>query len=70
MILKLSRKVALFKYISSPECTWNAVLRIREILVRIRIRRSVPLTTDPDSNPTPDSDPDIFVSDLQDGNKK
>ncbi len=37
-----------------------AVLRIRDILVRIRIRGSVPLT----------SDPDIFVIDLQDAQKK
>jgi hypothetical protein len=34
-----------------------------EILARIRIRRSVPLTN-------PDPDPVIFVLDLQDANKK
>jgi hypothetical protein len=38
-----------------------AVLRIRDILVRIWICGSVPLATDPDSDPTPDSDltPDL-----------
>ncbi len=40
----------------------DAVLRIRDILVRIRIRGSVPLTEDPIP------DPAIFVMDLQDGN--
>ncbi len=39
------------------------VLRIRDILVRIRIRGSEPLT-----NGFPDQDPGIFVSDLQDDN--
>ncbi len=56
------------------------MLRIRDILVRIRICRSVPQATDPDSDPTPDSDltpdpnstrdpvpdPGVLVSDLQD----
>jgi hypothetical protein len=53
----------------APACpTVKPVLRIRDILVRIRIRGSVPLTgTDPDPNPAPD--PAIFVSELQDGNK-
>ncbi len=40
------------------------VLRIPDIIVRIRIRGSVPLTY------IVDPDPAIFVSDLQDGNKK
>jgi hypothetical protein len=44
----------------------EAVLRIRDILVRIRTRGSVPLTNGPD--PTPD--PAIFVIDLQDAHKK
>jgi hypothetical protein len=46
------------------------MLRIRDILVRVRIwiRGSVPLTTDRDPDPTPASDPGIFVSDLQDDN--
>ncbi len=47
-------------------------MRIHDILVRIRIRGSGPLTSgwlaDPDSDPA--EDPDILVSDLQDGNKK
>jgi hypothetical protein len=42
----------------------ETVLRIRDILVRIRIRAFVPLITDSD----PDPDPAIFVSDLQVGN--
>jgi hypothetical protein len=54
------------------------VIRIHDILVRIRIRGSMPLTnTDPDSVPDadPDSDPDadpkpaLFEIDLQDVNK-
>ncbi len=40
-----------------------AVLRIPDILVQIRIRGSVHLTTGPD--PTPVPDPTIFVSDLR-----
>ncbi len=46
----------------------TAVLRIRDILVwiRIRIRGSMLLTEDPH----PDPDPAIFVTDLQDANKK
>ncbi len=44
--------------------TLHAVVWIRDILVRIRIRGSV--QTEPDSDP----DPAIFVSDLQDSNKK
>jgi hypothetical protein len=40
--------------------------RIHKILVRIRIHGSKPLTNDPYSDP----DPVIFVSDLQDVNKK
>jgi hypothetical protein len=48
------------------------VFRIRDSLVRIRIRGSVPGTyqglTDP--NPGPDPQPALFVSDLQDTNKK
>jgi hypothetical protein len=43
--------------------SYKAVLRIRDILVRIRIRGS----TDPDSDPCPAPDPANFVSDLQDG---
>jgi hypothetical protein len=45
----------------------KAVLRIRDILVRIRI--SVPLT-DPDPTSDPAAVPGIFASDLQDDNKK
>jgi hypothetical protein len=44
---------------------WDAVLRIHDILVwiRIRIRRSMPLMdTDPD--------PSIFIIDLKDAKKK
>jgi hypothetical protein len=37
------------------------------ILVRIWIRGSMPLLTDPDSDP--DADPAIFVIDLHDANK-
>jgi hypothetical protein len=47
----------------------KVVLRIRDILVRIRI--SVPLTdpdTDPDPTSDPAADPGIFASDLQDDN--
>jgi hypothetical protein len=53
-----------------------SVLRIRDILLRIRINGSVPLTNDPDptSDPAPTSnpapDPAIFVIDLYDANKK
>ncbi len=43
--------------------SFGAVLRIRDILVRIRIRTYLWLI-DPDPNPA------IFVSDLQDANKK
>jgi|LakMenE18May11ns_1017448.scaffolds.fasta_scaffold9754325_1 hypothetical protein len=44
---------------------WNAaVLRIRDILARIRIRRSVPLTNQSGSA----QNPAIFVGDLQDVN--
>jgi len=43
-----------------------AVLRIRDILVRIRIRGSVPLTSGSGFDP----DPAISVSDLQDGTQK
>jgi hypothetical protein len=39
-----------------------AVLRIHDILVWIRIRESMPLMD-------PDSDPAIFIIDLQDANK-
>ncbi len=43
-------------------------------MLRIRILVSVHLTTDPDpdpaTDPDPDPDPAIFVSDLQDANKK
>ncbi len=42
----------------------GTVLRIRDALVRIWIRGSVPLTNDPYP------DPAIFVSDIQDGKKK
>jgi hypothetical protein len=48
------------------------VMRIHDILVWIRIRiwirGSMPLTNDPD--PDADSDPAIFVIDLQDANRK
>jgi hypothetical protein len=44
------------------------VLRIHEILGRIRIRGSIPMDTDPDSDP--DLDPVIFISDLQGVNNK
>jgi hypothetical protein len=44
----------------------QSAIRIRDILVRIRIRGSVPLTQDPD----PTQDPALFVSELQDANKK
>jgi hypothetical protein len=53
-----------------------SVFRIRVILVwiRIRIRESIPLTNGSGSNadPNPDADPDpaIYVTDLQDANKK
>ncbi len=40
------------------------MLRIHDILARIRIRGSMPLTKDPDP------DPDVFAIDLQDVNKK
>jgi hypothetical protein len=43
---------------------FRSVLRIRDILVRIQIRGSVPLTNGSGSAPA------IFVIDLQDGNKK
>jgi hypothetical protein len=48
------------------------VLRIHEILVRIRIRGPKHLINGPGPDPDPDADPDpaIFVSDLQDINKK
>ncbi len=45
-------------------CLIKTVLRIREILVRIRIRGSISLTT------VMDPDPVIFVADLQHINKK
>jgi hypothetical protein len=50
--------------IPSPvqQASFLAVLRIRDILVRIRIRGSVPLTNGSGSA--------VFVSDLQDGNLK
>ncbi len=44
--------------------TGEAVLRIHDILVWIRIRGSMPLTDGPDP------DPAIFVIDLQDASKK
>ncbi len=43
----------------------EAVFNIRDILVRIQIADPYLLLTDP--YPTPDPDPAIFVSDLQDG---
>ncbi len=46
------------------------VLWIHEILVRIRIRRSIPLTNGAGLDPEADPDPAIFVNDLQDVNKK
>jgi hypothetical protein len=49
-------------------CVFLAVLRIHDILVwiRIRIRGSMPLINDPDADP----DPSLFITDLQDANKK
>ncbi len=46
----------------------SAVLGIRDILVRIRIRGSVPLTMDPDPPLDPDLTPDLtpFFSDFKD----
>jgi hypothetical protein len=44
----------------------GAVLRIHDILVRIRIHGSMPLFMNSDLDP----DPAIFVIDLQDGKKK
>jgi hypothetical protein len=43
--------------------TFWAVFQIRDILVQIRIPRSYHRLTDPDS------DPALFISDLQDANK-
>jgi hypothetical protein len=45
------------------------VLRIHDILVWIRIRGSMPLTNG-SADPDVDPDPAIFVTDLQDANKK
>jgi hypothetical protein len=45
-----------------------SVLRIHDILAWIRIRRSMPLTNGPDSDPDPDAA--IFVTDLQDAKRK
>jgi hypothetical protein len=49
--------------------TMNAVFRIHDILVWIRIRGSMPLTNGSGFG-SPDPDPAIFVIDLQDANKK
>jgi hypothetical protein len=49
---------------------FRSMLRIRDILVRIRISGSIPLITDPDPTLDPAPDPAIFVSFLQDGNKQ
>ncbi len=43
---------------------WNEILA--RIQMRIRVCRSIPLTNDPDADPNPA----VFVSDLQDVNKK
>ncbi len=43
------------------------VLEIRDIFVRIWIRRSVPLIKDPDPDPTPDPTP--FFNDFKDAKK-
>jgi hypothetical protein len=46
----------------------DAVLRIRDILVWIRIRGAVPPSSGSGLDSVPASDPAIFVSDLQDEN--
>jgi hypothetical protein len=68
-----SKKPYLLKLILSGDILFFclvAVLRIRDMLVRIRIRGSVPLTKDPDPAIFVSDLSAIFVSDLQDGNKK
>jgi hypothetical protein len=59
-IANFSLRLLCCEHVFRPIRIFLAVLRIRDILSRIRIRGSVPLTPDPD--------PAIFVSDLQDGN--
>ncbi len=44
------------------------MFRIHDILVWIRIRGSMTLLMDPDADADPD--PSIFITDLQDANKK
>ncbi len=46
--------------------SFSSVLRINEILVRIWIRWSIPLTSGSISGPDADPDPAIFVTDSQD----
>jgi hypothetical protein len=50
----------------------RAVLRTHDILVWIRIRGSMLLTMDSDTDPDPKLDPDFatFLINLQDANKK
>ncbi len=50
----------------------QAVMRIHDIFVwiRIRIRGSMTLTNGPGSGPGVDPDPSIFIVGLQDANKK
>jgi hypothetical protein len=57
------------KPVPVPSRLKEAVLRIHNILVSIRIRGSMPLTN---SDPDPDADPGpvIFFINLQDANKK
>jgi hypothetical protein len=47
-----------------------SVFRIHDILVWIRIRGSMPLTNRSDPDADADPDPSIFITDLQDANKK
>ncbi len=48
----------------------GAVFRIHIILMWIRIRGSMPLRMDPNSDQDEDPDPRIFVIDFQEANKK
>ncbi len=54
---ELTQRALYFIYYS------EAVFRIHDILVWIRIRESMPLTNE-------DPDPSIFITDLQDADKK
>ncbi len=60
---------------TTPYLIQKAVLRIRDILVRIRIQGSIPITdpgihTSNGPDPTPDPDTGIFVSEIHNDNKK